>query len=75
MSLEIHNFARGQEVSNISTGDPDADDAVPLLQAYIEALEYCRTEEILVHTAVYTPEKAYIYIRWEDRAWSSKMPL
>ena len=75
MSLEIHNLARGQEVSNIATGDPDADDAIPLLQAYLEALEYCRTEEILVSTAVYTPEKAYIYIHWEDSEWSRKIPI
>lgn len=75
MSLEIHNIARGQEVSNIATGDPDADDAVPLLQAYLEALEFCRKEEISVATAVYTPENAYIYIYWADPEWHRKMPL
>jgi hypothetical protein len=75
MSLEIHNIAPTQDVFNIATGDPDAADAVPLLQAYLHALEYCRTAEISVSTAVYTPEKAYIYIHTSDKEWHRKIPL
>jgi len=75
MSLEIHNTAPTQQVSNIATGDPDADDAVPLLRAFLLALEYCHTEEIVVTTAVYTPEKAYIYLHSSDNEWHRKIPL
>jgi hypothetical protein len=74
MSLEIHNIAPTQEKFSIVTGDPDAADAVALLQAYL-ALEYCCTEKILVPTAVYTPEKAYIYLLSFDIEWFRKIPV